>query len=259
MDPILAFLAMSAGHLGHSALTVNDLSQKKPTKDSANASAAKYEDTRQKIINDRMTPNDLRYPLGYSPNTPEAGDKLYHNMQKALDYGSHVRAYPLKSDGSPDRSTNPRYARININPNTHAEILAHEIGHDLSSRTRLGKVVRDMRDSGPMPNNRKLQLALATAAGLSPLVNSSLQEGDDDLAIGLALATAGAAPSLVDEALATKEGLNLMKQAGKPADLGQRGRLAGAYLTYLAKPILAATGGWALGSAIDDYTAVYDI
>ena len=54
-------------------------------------------------------------------------------------------------------------------------------------------------------------LAIAGAAGL--------QEGDDDLAASLAIAAAAASPTLIDEALASKNALAIMQDAGTRANL----------------------------------------
>ena len=76
---------------------------------------------------------------------------------------------------------------------------------------------------------------------------------------GIAIASLLNSPTLVDEALATKNALAIMKDAGMPATMGQRGRLAGGYLSYASIPILAGMTGNLLGNIADDYTAVYDL
>ena len=50
-----------------------------------------------------------------------------------------------------------------------------------------------------------------------------------------------------------------MQDAGMRANLGQRGRLAGGYLSYLAPVLLAGSVGNIVGNAADEYTAVYDL
>ena len=74
-----------------------------------------------------------------------------------------------------------------------------------------------------------------------------------------AIAAAAASPTLVDEALASKNALAIMNDAGLRANLGQRGRLAGGYLSYLAPVLLAGSVGNAVGNYADDYTALYDL
>ena len=75
----------------------------------------------------------------------------------------------------------------------------------------------------------------------------------------MALAAALASPSLVDEALASKNALAIMNDAGMRATAGQRGRLAGAYMSYLAPVLLAGGVGTAVGNLADDYTAIYNL
>ena len=72
-----------------------------------------------------------------------------------------------------------------------------------------------------------------------PGLAAALQEGDDDLLGSIALAAGLASPTLIDEALATKNALAIMDTAGMRATLGQRGRLAAGYMTYLAPVLLA--------------------
>ena len=256
MDPLLAYLALQAGRGVHGAQMLSDLSQTEPVKDSALGSAKQYHQARADLLKEAgLQPR----PIKYVDNAPKETDSFYEKALKVASFGSHDHLYPPDASGNADVTKTPLGAQININPNTHSEILAHELGHDISAQKPLGKRVRKMRELGPVAGNHALKRAVAMGMGLTPLINSSLQEGDDDLAIGLALAGVGAAPTLVDEALATKEGLAVMKKAGKPADFGQRSRLAGAYLTYLGAPIAAALGGHVVGNYLDDYTAVYDI
>lgn len=148
---------------------------------------------------------------------------------------------------------------ININPNTRAEYLAHELGHHATYQTKRGRQVRDLRNR--LQRNPKLAIAMAVAgSGLGlPALTAAMQEGDDDMAESIAIASLLASPTLIDEALATKNGLAIMKEAGMPATPAQRGRLAGAYLTYAGVPIIAGMLGNAVGNVADDYTAIYDL
>ena len=147
---------------------------------------------------------------------------------------------------------------ININPNTDVSYYAHELGHGISQKTRAGKFVNDARHY--IDDNPRLGAALANALMFSsPVVAAALQEGDDDLAGSVALASLVAAPRLVDEALATKNALAIMQDAGIRASMGQRGRLAAGYLSYLAPVILAGSVGNFGGNLIDEKTALYDL
>ena len=149
-------------------------------------------------------------------------------------------------------------SKVYINPNADAAYLAHELGHGISQKTKLGKLINDARHT--IGNHPKLGSALATALMYStPFLAGALQEGDDDLAESLAIAAAVASPKLVDEALATKNALAIMQDAGTRATLGQRGRLAAGYLSYLAPVLIAGSVGNAVGNLADDYTALYDL
>ena len=85
-------------------------------------------------------------------------------------------------------------------------------------------------------------------------IAAAVQAGDDDMDESIALAAAASLPSLVDEGLATKHGLAIMDKAGLRANLGQRGKLAGGFMSYLAPAIIAGAGGNIVGNMLDsDY------
>jgi len=145
-----------------------------------------------------------------------------------------------------------------INPNADAAYFAHELGHGVSQKTKIGRLVNDAKRL--LQHNPKFGGALGMAlTGALPVAGAALQEGDDDLAASLAIAAAAASPTLIDEALASKNALAIMNDAGTRASLGQRGRLAGGYLSYLAPVLIAGSVGNAVGNVADDYTALYDL
>ncbi len=149
-------------------------------------------------------------------------------------------------------------SNIHINPNVDRSYYAHELGHAVSQKTKAGKFINDAKRS--LKSNPKLGGALAMAlTGAVPGVAAALQAGDDDLAGSIALAAAIASPTLIDEALASKNALAIMNDAGMRATAGQRGRLAGGYLSYLAPVLLAGSVGNALGNVVDEHTALYDL
>ena len=84
-----------------------------------------------------------------------------------------------------------------------------------------------------MMRNKPTAIAASAASLGVPLAVAAAVPGDEDVASVTALGALAAAPTLVDEALASKNALAIMKEAGMPATIGQRGRLAGAYGTYL--------------------------
>ena len=131
---------------------------------------------------------------------------------------------------------------VQINPLADSSYYAHELGHAVSQKTGMGGLINKARHK--VDSNPKLGRALATALmWSSPAVAAALQEGDDDLAGSMAIAAAVASPRLIDEALATKNAFAIMEDAGLRATLGQRGRLAGGYLSYLAPVLLAGSFG----------------
>jgi hypothetical protein len=157
-----------------------------------------------------------------------------------------------------DLKTGREGSLIQINPNADAAYYAHELGHGISQKTDAGRFINNARHI--TRNNPALAKALHHALPAALAVGgAALQEGDDDLVASLAIAAAAGAPRLIDEGLATKNALAIMDSAGMRANLGQRGRLAGGYLSYLAPLIIAGSVGNTVGNYADDYTALYDL
>jgi len=165
------------------------------------------------------------------------------------ELASHARGMTV--DGRP-------VSVVNINPSADASYYAHELGHGVSQKTKAGAFINKARHA--INSNPRLGKALGMALlGAVPTVGAALQAGDDDLAGSIGLAAAVAAPELIDEALASKNALAIMQDAGLRATAGQRGRLAGGYLSYLAPVLLAGSVGNTIGNMADDYTAIYDL
>lgn len=134
---------------------------------------------------------------------------------------------------------------MELNPDMDEVLASHELGHIINRQGGFGKIVRNLRD------NPELSKALA-AAGLAGGIGYSMgNEGNDDIDEAVALAVLSQAPTLIDEAGASLTGLDLMNRAGTRASLGQRGRLAGAYMTYLAPAIVAGLGAAGAGNLLD--------
>ena len=134
---------------------------------------------------------------------------------------------------------------VNINPHADRVYLAHEMGHLASQQTDLGHLTASLRA------NPKLKTALLGAMVTLPGVAAALESGEDDLDSSLALAMVANAPTLVDEVLASKNGLAIMDNAGLRASLGQRGKLAGGLLSYMAVPLVAGVAGNMVGNQFD--------
>ena len=189
---------------------------------------------------------------------PDASPLLVGRAEYVPNPGEKVdisRAASINKGTLPDGR---EASRININPNVDRSMYAHELGHAVSQKTNIGKFINEARHK--INNNPKLSRAVMLGiTGAVPAVAAGLQEGDDDVAGSIALAAAIASPTLVDEALASKNALAIMNDAGMRATAGQRGRLAGGYLSYLAPVLLAGGVGTAIGNAADDYTALYNL
>jgi hypothetical protein len=183
----------------------------------------------------------------YSPelidqmNLPLASAPLFN----APIRGQHARTFGLDDNGKLDRS---KYlgTTVSYNPNADSAVLAHELGHAVSGRTKVGEVINTLR------HNPKLTMALAAATGVIPVVAAAATPGDDEYDEAILGTAALAAPTLIDEGLATKNALAMMNTADMRATLGQRGKLASGLLSYLAVPMIAGTGGTALGNLFDE-------
>lgn len=134
---------------------------------------------------------------------------------------------------------------IRINPNADEAYLAHELGHVASKHTDVGAMVRNLRDNPNLAN------ALGASLLTLPGVAAAIEDGDNDMDTSIALAAAASLPKLVDEGLATKNGLAIMNTVGRRASLGQRGKLAGGLLSYLTPAILAGSAGNVVGNMLD--------
>ena len=178
---------------------------------------------------------------GRKPMTVDLQENIPPDDFNPLNYQQPVGSYA--SNATNLDTGNPI---VHINPNVDEAYLAHELGHVASKHTDVGAMVRNLRD------NPNLTKALIVAAGGVPAVASALEAGDEDLDTSLALAAAASLPTLVDEGLATKNGLAIMDNAGTRASLGQRGKLAGVYLSYLMPAIAAGGLGNFIGNQLDE-------
>ena len=219
---------------------------------------------------DRTTPAEMSSAAAYQPLTEAAKSraaKIAPDAQplivgppreyipKENEKFDSTKAASMRTATFPDgRSATV----ININPNIDRSYFAHELGHGVSQQTKAGKFVNQARHK--INANPKFGKALGMALAYSvPGVAAALQAGDDDLAGSIALAAAIASPTLIDEALASKNALAIMNDAGMRATAGQRGRLAGGFLSYLAPVLIASSVGNFAGNLVDDHTALYDL
>ena len=228
MHPLLGSLLLQAAG---QASPIREGLRTKPAKDSAGAALDALSDAYEKRHKDLGLTVE---PVVLAPGHPiESGQ--YGELEKNY-FGGHQ----IVKD-----NTGRTGDKFFYNPNAARDILAHEMGHAVTRKTKIGKVMRNLRQ------NPKLAMALAAATGILPVANAALTPGDDDYDDAVAGVVALAAPTLIDEGLATKNALAMLESADMRATLGQRGRLAGALMSYVAAPMVAGTLGTAIGNQFD--------
>ena len=243
MHPLLPAILGLGANQGYA---MHHILQDKPVKDAA------IGDVPERLV-EGMDKRVNEIAPGQVNNVVLTANQPDPDMQKRLQqlsgsqFGSHTVA-PINGK---------EYDLVNYNPNASSEILAHELGHGASFKTKRGRQVRMLR--GKLQQNPKLATAIGAAVVGVPIIQAALQKGDDDIVEGIAIASLLNSPTLIDEALASKNALAIMDQAGMKANLGQRSRLAGAFLSYASAPIMAGLMGNAIGNVADDYTGLYDL
>ena len=226
---IPALLGLGAAG-GAQAYNLRNILRRKP---GATPSSAAYEQLGNALDKriDEIRPGTKPPVIGLGENVPS---NLRKDITNTLPYASNARG------------TEPGTYNVHINPNADRSYFAHELGHIASDQTDVGHIIRTLRD------NPALTHSLTAAAILGGGATAVLTPGDDDLATGLALSYAAAIPTLIDEGLATRNGLAIMDHAGMRATMGQRGKLAGGYLSYVAAPLVAAMAVNATGNLVDE-------
>ena len=230
-NAVLQALAALGASLPISALTTRELGRQRPRLNNTKRAIPKLDEAFDKRVDELRPGATVQYDI--APAYPPEGISGY----KDAFMDSNKYAGVTRAGVAPPT--------ININPNADRAYFAHELGHLASRQSDIGHLVASLRA------NPKLKTALmASMIGL-PAVSAAMQEGDDDLDTSLAIAGASALPTLIDEGLATKNGLAIMNTAGLRASLGQRGKLAGGLLSYVAAPMLIGAAGNAAGNMID--------
>ena len=138
---------------------------------------------------------------------------------------------------------------VKMNMNAPAPMFAHELGHTAFGQTGFGERVQDVR--AQLKNNPKLRNSLLAASTLVPGVAAALTPGDEDLLASIGLSLAMDSPALIDEFEANRRSIRLMNDAGVRMNAGDRARMAGAFLSYLGKPLALAASGNMLGNMVD--------
>lgn len=234
IHPVLASLAANLATAGPS---LREGLRSKPHEHSATDA------TRDKLFN---AYEQRHQELGVEPLPVmlNAGHPIEDGKLDKMRFGAHQHMYRSGADGKPTGA--PVANKFHYNPNADRAILAHEMGHAVSAKTKIGGAINALR------SNPKLAMAIAAATGVIPLGAAVLTPGDDDYDAAIAGSLALAAPTLIDEGLATKNALSMMETADMRANLGQRGRLAGGLLSYVAAPMVTATMATALGNQFDE-------
>ena len=231
MHPVVAsYLASLAG----AAPAMREGLRTKPSSTSAAAAKPKLEDAYEKRHKDLGI--DV-VPVAYNEGHPFPNGFVDSIGTGTVD-GRRMGAYDTTNNGGVDR--------FHYNPNASAEILAHEMGHAVTRKTDIGSKLHNSR------TNKKLGLAIALATGTLPMGAAIMTPGDDDYDEAMLGTLALASPTIINEALATKNAFAMMKDAGMPANTGQRARLAGALLSYVGAPLVAGATGTAIGNIFDE-------
>lgn len=225
-------LGATAAILGPALLNLRELSRNRPMLRNSKRAGRKLDEGFDKHLNDIKPGAQVAYDV--AENTPQS-DTVLGRMNEVRNNGAYYA-------GSTPPGVDPA---ISINPNSDRAYYAHELGHLASQQTDFGNYVAKLRA------NPKLTAALTGALVTAPGIAAVMQEGDDDLDESILLAAAASLPALVDEGLATKHGLAIMDKSGLRASMGQRGKLAGSFMTYLAPAILAGTAGNIVGNQFD--------
>ena len=244
---------------------MRDTLRAKPTKNAAAKSAKdlfKAYDSRSRKISGGKDPVKIQI----AQSVPPTGQEIVEAFKTAntnpesvevlkrlnpIQYAGNISDYSLKPDGKLDILHGTRGpATVLTNPNADEVYLAHELGHSASTNTKIGDTVRRMRDFTQA--NPATARSLALAGGLLPIAAGAITPGDEDIDEAILGSIALSAPTLADEFLASKNALGIMADAGRPATMGQKARLAGAYLSYLTAPIVTGIMGNTIGNQFDE-------
>ena len=229
---ILGALGLAAPLIGD-AFNARNIGRQRPILKNAKRANSKLDAALDQHVDDISPGSTVNYGIKW--NTPQPGIEGWRDV---FNNGDNYAGSTQVGD--------PRGMGININPNADRAYLAHEMGHLASQKTDVGHLAANLRA------NPKLKTALLGAMVTVPGVAAALEAGDDDMDSSIALAALASAPTLVDEALASGHGLAIMNKAGLRASLGQRGKLAGGLLSYLAPAVIAGASANAVGNMFDE-------
>jgi len=227
-------IALGAGAAALAGVGVNasELLRKQPGPNSAASQEGALLNALDNYVK-RTAPDNPIERLDVSKTKPED-----INFKTLISDSDKLASYQRATD-----TVSPGYQ---INPNSDAGFLAHEMGHIAYGQTPMGKKVQALRANSP-----RMTKAINIASTIAPTAAAALTSDDDnDLAIGLGITGLLSAPELIDEFESTRRGLAIMKEAGTPATRGQRARMAGGLLSYAARPVALAAAGVVGGNAL---------
>lgn len=233
---MLTPIAATLGHFALAAPVDREAMRTSPIPESTKYVEDKLIDTLDK----RVEATGRKAPaVNYNPIVPE--DTLQGKYDAFAEGTKYMGSGPTMPEDESDFF-------VDYNPNASREMFAHELGHISAQNTDVGKFIANTRDSPALRNSlAKAALMTIPAGALAALV-----PGDEDIDESMALAALVSAPEVLDELNATRHGLGIMKDAGMPADRGQRARLAGAALSYMAVPLVLGSGAGLVGNIFDE-------
>lgn len=230
---MIPYIGTIGAGLTAQALAARDFARKEPYANSPGSQGSPVFNSILEATDRRITDQGYKSPdgVGFKEVVPE-------NYRDAFANANNVASNSRRSDGD-------NY-NVSYNPNADKVYLAHELGHIVSDRTPMGNKIRSAR------GNPALSKALSQAAYLLPGTIAAVNPGDDDLGLSVVAGLAASAPVIADELLASKNALAIMDSAGMRASMGQRGKLAGGLLTYIAAPVFTAVVANKAGNLMDD-------
>ena len=231
MNAVLPAVA-AATHFGASAPFIRESMRTSPIPESGKYAINKLADALDKRIESTGRPAPI-YDI--VDNVP--ADTLAGKYDAFANNNNYASSNKLESGNY----------RVTHNPNSSRELLAHEFGHIAADNTNIGNVIALTRHSPALRNS----IAKAALMTLPAGAIAAAMPGNEDIDESVALAALVAAPEILDEINATRHGLGIMKDAGMPADLGQRSRMAGGLLSYMALPLAFGATSNYIGNLID--------
>lgn len=250
-DRLVAALAGLAAGGGHYQ-KVRDLPRNTPAKRSfypEHTRKRMVEGLNKHMADQGVDPNAVGY-IPMSPPSTEA--ELGIALQAPQVYAQHLPR-GAKPPGFPEGFDDKAVAMAN--PNADRIYTAKALGGAVASETSLGKLLDKGNASlgAAIQAHPMLAKALLASTAIAPAVYSGLTPGDDDTGESLLMATLPtAALPLARETLATYHGQRIMDKSGLRTTLGQRGKMAGNLLSYMAVPVLAGAGGNMVGNIFDE-------